>query len=466
MLAMEPRNRWRRRIERVIRNDGSARPKTEALLTIDEIYARKTIDLAMRIAEGLMAVGASANEVALAVMRVAAALGVRPVHVDVTYNSITVSYHRADVDLPITLLRVVRAPVPDHTKLQRLHALLVEIEGGLDLDEARTRFHTIRRTSFPYRPAIIVLAQASVVAGVCVMFGATWVVTILAFLAGTCAAVAQRGMARLHVPFFFTQIAGALVVTAVAALANWLRMLGLDVFDGMRPTIIVTAGIVLMLAGISVVGAAQDALDGFVLTAAGRMIDLALMTLGVVIGIVIGVEGARSIGVGFALSNSPPTFGAVPVQVLGAVLIAVAVAVWNGASARAVLVSALLGGIAWAGYVLSLALGLGPQLGSGIGALIASFAGILIGRRMHVPSIAVTTAAIVPLVPGSTVFRGLLELAESQGTPEGLTRGIAELTGAGAIGIALAAGASLGLFLGAPVRDTLESVVRRRGRIR
>ena len=35
-----------------------------------------------------------------------------------------------------------------------------------------------------------------------------------------------------------------------------------------------------------------------------------------------------------------------------------------------------------------------------------------------------------------------------------------------AIGLALASGASLGLVLGAPVRDTLQSVVRRRGRIR
>lgn len=106
------RRDWRRRIVGAIRTDASSRPMTEALLTIDEVYARKVIDLAMRIAEALTAVGASANDVALATIRVSGALGIRPVHVDVTYNSIGVSYHRGDADLPITLLRVVRAPVP------------------------------------------------------------------------------------------------------------------------------------------------------------------------------------------------------------------------------------------------------------------------------------------------------------------------------------------------------------------
>ena len=166
---------------------------TEAMLTIDEIYARKVIDLSMRIGEALIAVGASANEVALSTMRVAGALGVRPVHVDITYNSIGVSYHRDDTELPFTLLRVVRAPVPDHSKLQQLQALVADIQAGLDLDEARTRFHVIRRMPFRYRPAIIVMAQGLLVVGVCLLFGASWVVTLVAFMA---AAERRDGAAR------------------------------------------------------------------------------------------------------------------------------------------------------------------------------------------------------------------------------------------------------------------------------
>lgn len=463
---MNGRKDWRQRIVGAIRTDAASRPMTEALLTIDEVYARKVIDLAMRIAEVLTAVGASANDVALATVRVTGALGIRPVHVDVTYNSIGVSYHRSDTDLPITLIRVVRAPVPDHAKLQRLQALVADIEGGLDLETARSRFHAIRRIPFMYRPTFIVLAQGMLTVGVSMLFGASWIISVIAFLAACGAAMTQRGMARLHVPFFFSQIIGALVVTAVAAVTGWLSGLGMPLLEDVRPSIIVAAGIVLMLAGMSVVGAAQDAIDGFALTAGGRMLDLALLTLGVVIGILGGLSIARALGMGFVVSSDAVALGPVPLQYAGVVVIAVTVAVWNGAGLRTILVSAVLGSIAWLGFSIGAASGFGVVVASGVGALLASFVGILVAHRLHVPSIAITTAAIVPMVPGSAVFRGLLELVESDGTPSSLVLGVATLIGAGAIGIALASGASLGLFLGAPVRDTVQSVVRVRGRIR
>ncbi|WP_425845109.1 threonine/serine ThrE exporter family protein [Agrococcus sp. TSP3-2-1] len=463
---MDGRQDWRQRIARAIRTDPASRAMTEALLTIDEVHARKVIDLAMRIAEALLTVGASANDVTLATTRVAAALGIRPVHVDVTYNSIGVSYHRGHDDLPITLIRVVRAPVPDHAKLQRLQALVVEIEGGLDLEHARARFDAIRRTPFLYRPTFVVLAQGMLAVGVTVLFGASWIIGLIAFLASCAAAVAQRGMARLRLPFFFSQIVGALVVTAAATATSALARLEVPLLADVRPSIIIAAGIVLMLAGLSVVGAAQDAIDGFSLTAGGRILDLVLSTLGVVIGILGGLSLARTLGLGFAVTSEVPALGSLPLQMTGAVIIAISVAIMNGARLRTTLVSAVLGGLAWIGFTIGSGAGAGTPVASGIGALVASLIGIIIGHRLHVPSIAVTTAAIVPLVPGYAVFRGLLQLVESDGSAASLVLGVATLIGAGAVGLALASGASLGLFLGAPLRDSVESRMRGRARPR
>ncbi len=76
-------------------------------------------------------------------------------------------------------------------------------------------------------------------------------------------------MARARVPYFFAQIAGGFVLTVVAALSPLLRYTGLDAAADIRPSVIVASGIVLMLAGLTVVGAAQDAIDGFALTATG-----------------------------------------------------------------------------------------------------------------------------------------------------------------------------------------------------
>ncbi|WP_309066623.1 threonine/serine ThrE exporter family protein [Microbacterium sp.] len=453
-------------VRRVIRTDPSGVASTQVLAVIDDAMVGRILELAMRIGESMFAVGASAHDVAFTIIRVADAYHLHGVQVDVTYNSITASYHRGDEDRPTTLLRVVRVASPDHAKLQRLQALVVEIDEGLELDAARAAFRSIRRTPFLYRPLVVIVARALLAVGVAIMFDAAPLIVLLSFVAALCAAVVQAGLARLQVPSFFSQIAGAFVTTMVALAVSALGEAGVDAFTGIRPSIIVASGIVLMLSGLTVVGAAQDAIDGFALTAGGRILDLTMQTIGVVLGILIGLELGRVLGFGGTTPIEAFPFGPLPAQLAGAAIVAVAVALFNGAGPRIILVSAALSLIAIAGYNGMLLLALHEAAASAVGALLASFAGILVARRLHVPSVAVTTAAIVPLVPGLAVFRGLLGLMQSDGTAEGILVGVGPLVLAASIGIALAAGASLGLYLGTPVRATLSSVAKSRARVR
>jgi uncharacterized membrane protein YjjP (DUF1212 family) len=61
---------------------------------VDQRTARAVIDLAMRVGETLLSTGASASDVVATVLRLIDAYGLRSVHVDVTFTSISVSYHR------------------------------------------------------------------------------------------------------------------------------------------------------------------------------------------------------------------------------------------------------------------------------------------------------------------------------------------------------------------------------------
>ncbi|MER7797128.1 threonine/serine exporter family protein [Microbacterium sp. NPDC096154] len=452
------RERSRRVIEsvrRAIHADASDRTATQALPIIDDKTAVRVIDLAMRVAEVMLSVGASAKEVVLAALRITRAYGLGTVHVDVTFNSVTVSDHRHGDEWPITLMRVVRSAVPDHSKLQRLQALVRDVESGLDLGEARVRFHQIRRMPFRYRPAMVILSQALLAVGVGAMFGASWVILTVTFVAALGVALTQAGLAKLQVPLFFSQIAGAFVLTALTVVTAMLGRAGIEPFVDVRATIVVSSGIVLMLAGLAVVGAAQDAIDGFSLTAGGRILELTVQTLGVVLGIVVGLELARATGVGMQPPSEPLPLGGLAGQFAGAVVVAVAVAVFNGAGMRIIVVSAVLGIIAWAGFAGASATGLEQAPASFVGALVASVIGALFAARLHVPSVAVTTAAILPLVPGAAVFRGLLGLVESGGETEHILFATSSLITAGMVGIALAAGATLGLFIGSPLGRTL-----------
>ncbi|MGN7966820.1 threonine/serine ThrE exporter family protein [Microbacterium sp. 22179] len=465
---MPSNSRWRllASMQRILHNDPSNVAHTEAMPIIDERTVPRVLDLATRIGESMFAVGASAHEVTLAITRVCEAYALKGVQVDVTYNSVTVSFHLSGEVWPETLLRVVRVAAPDHAKLQRVQALVADIEAGLDLESARTAFRVIRRVPFRYQQSVVVVARAMLAVGVSILLGASPIIVGLTFIAALAAALTQAGLARVRVPLFFSQIAGGFVTTVVAVAVSALGSAGIEPFVGIRPSIIVASGIVLMLAGLTVVGAAQDAIDGFALTAGGRILDLTMQTLGVVIGILVGLELGSVLGFTMDLPDDPAPFGPLLGVFAGAIIIAVAVAVFNGAGIRIILVSALLSAITIAGYTASVALNLHPAAASAIGALLASFVGVLIAHNLHVPSVAVTTAAIVPLVPGVAVFQGLLEMVHNGGTSMGVVGAGGSLIDAAVIGIGLASGASLGLYLGTPVRATLGSVTKTRARTR
>jgi len=441
-------------LRRALWNDPAKRRMTEQMPIIDDRVAQKILDLAMRVAEIMLSIGASAKEVTLAALRITHAYGLKSVHVDVTFNSVMLSDHRGGTGDPITLMRVVRSAAPDHAKLQRMQALVNDIEHGMPLNEATTEFHAIRRIPFRYRPAVVVLAQAMLGLAVALMYGAGWFTIALALFASLAVALTQQGLAKLRIPLFFNQAACALVLVVFVVAVTWLGWQGVPLFDDVLPTVLMASGIVLMLAGLAVVGATQDAIDGFALTAGGRLLDLAVMTMGLVVGILVGLESARRLGLGLPLpSETVVAFGAPLGHAVGSLLIAVAVAIINGASTSIILVSGALSTVAWAGwYLLATVLGLPGFAAVFGGALLASFIGSVVADRLAVPSIAVTTAAMVPMVPGTAVFRGLLGLVSVDGQMEAFMHAFDSLFTAAMTGIALASGATLGLMVGAPLR--------------
>ena len=96
-------------------------------------------------------------------------------------------------------------------------------------------------------------------------------------------------LARRRLPDFYQQVAGGGVATllAVAAAAT-----PLDV----DPSLVVTANIIMLLAGIGFMGALQDALTGFYLTAGARLIEAMLATAGIIAGVSAGLTVADVLG--------------------------------------------------------------------------------------------------------------------------------------------------------------------------
>jgi uncharacterized membrane protein YjjB (DUF3815 family) len=119
-----------------------------------------------------------------------------------------------------------------------------------------------------------------------------------------------------------------------------------------------------------------------------------------------------------------------------------------------VLLAGASAGAGWLVYLLSHERGLGAAGSSALAALTVGFAAQFVAARWRVTPVAVVTAGIVPLLPGLAVYRGLFQLVESA-PGQTLTPGLSTLLSAAAVGFALAAGSSLGSFLGKPLRELL-----------
>jgi uncharacterized membrane protein YjjB (DUF3815 family) len=96
-----------------------------------------------------------------------------------------------------------------------------------------------------------------------------------------------------------------------------------------------------------------------------------------------------------------------------------------------------------------------------VAALVAAALTTLIVRRTHVPGFGVITASLLPLVPGLAIYRGLLQLVGTKPDTGDPGQGASTLLLALAVAVSIGAGASLGIYLGRPLADTLRRVTFR-----
>jgi uncharacterized membrane protein YjjB (DUF3815 family) len=281
-------------------------------------------------------------------------------------------------------------------------------------------------------------------AGVGLMLGANaWVVAI-AFVAPVTIDRLQLVMTKRRVPFFYRQIAGGGIATVLAAAAAATR---LDV----DPSLVVTANIIMLLAGVGFMGALQDALSGFYVTAGARLTEALLATAGIIAGVSGGLTLAEVAGV--RIDRLDPgavsSLKDVTVMAVGAAICAGAFAFASYAPRRII---APIAGIAAVAMVISQSFsiqGFGRAWPTAFAALFVGLVSYTVSGRMRVPPLVVVVSAVVPMLPGLSIYRGLALLAEGgQATSTGL---LAMVTAA-SVAISLSAGVILGEYLAQPLK--------------
>ena len=403
-----------------------------------EVY--ETLDLALRIGEVLLSSGSGAADVTATMLATTRACGVRHVTADVTFVDLTLRYHPTVREPAAIQVRSVTRRSVDYAQLAQVDETVHRLVAG-DIDRSAAQDEIARIVSTGHRrpPWAVALGWGVMGTGIALTLGGSPVVCVLAFLAACAIVGSQRLLPEHRIPTFYQQAAGGFVATLIAVTAS---ASALEV----NPSRVVTAGIVMLLAGVGIMGATQDALTGFPVTASARLIGAVLNTAGIIAGVGAGLTVGELLGVGLeSFKPGAAGFAEVGVTVFGAALAAAAFAYASQAPPRSLIAVALVAAL---GQGVMLAVGgspVGRTWGSAAAAVTIGGVCYLAASRFRVPPLVVVVPAIVPLLPGLDIYRGLALLADGQD-------GVLQLASAFATALALAAGVILGQYIAQPVK--------------
>ncbi|MCQ2001362.1 threonine/serine exporter family protein [Arthrobacter zhaoxinii] len=417
--------------------------------------ARKTLDLALGMAETMFRYGAGALEVETAIIAVTAAFGLESIEVDITNQSVLLNYSPKD-QTPITVMRVVRSWTNNYAGLGLVHQLVTEIiDGGLSRAEAANRLNEITQQPKPF-PRWAVTVSAGVFAAAIVGFiGGGPLASLVGFAGTVMVSLLQRVLGKWRVPDFFTTAASGFVVTAMA-------MLFWSMEVPISPGIVVAGGILVMLPTGRLVSAVQDAINGFPVTASGRFLSAFLTFGALVAGIAVALVMGALMGMGRLnvtdVASSQYSF-AVTLLLLAIALGAICVV--EQSPRQLVLPTVLIGVAGFLVYQAAEAGGMGPRLTPAVSAIFIGMVARIVALRMGAPQLIVAVPAILFLFPGLAIFRSMYGL--SIGTDE-MYQGVVGLFDALTVILAISGGVVLGDNLGRPFTRNLNGNDRRNRR--
>ncbi|MGV0794898.1 threonine/serine ThrE exporter family protein [Mycolicibacterium sp. XJ1819] len=429
---------------------------------VGDVHTRKVLDLTIRLAEVMLSSGTGTADVVATAQDVAQAYQLTDCVVDIFVTTVIVSAPPTADSPPVTIVRSVHTRSTDYTRLGELDRLVQRVtSGGVSVDQAHEDMDELTERPHPYSSWVATAGWAGFALGIAMLLGGSWLTCVLAALTSAVIDRSGRLMNRIGTPFFFQHVTGATIATLVAVAAYY--------FAGQGPTALVATGIVMLLSGLTFVGAMQDAVTGYMLTAIARLGEAVLLTAGIVVGILAGLQVAELAGISISLHvDATESFvaprAALPIflAVFGAALAGACLTVASYAGLRAVLTAGLVAGIAETVLIALGNAGFGQVVASGFAAVGAGVIATLISIRRQAPALVTATAGIMPMLPGLAVFRAVFSFAVDGNFDNGLRQMLAAI----AIALALGSGVVLGEFLGSPLRyraGRIGSVLRKEG---
>jgi uncharacterized membrane protein YjjP (DUF1212 family) len=451
---------WQHRMREILRIPVSERPVLESAQRQEEggPAVPRVLDLTLRIGELLLAGGEGAEDVEAAMFAISRSYGLDRCEPTVTFTLLSITYQPSLVDDPVTANRTVRRRGTDYTRLAAVYRLVHDIsseDADVSLEEAYRRLAEIRRNRHPYPGWALTSAGGLLAGSASVLVGGD----LLVFLAAAVSAMLGDRLAWLcagrGLPEFYQFVAAAM---PSAAMGVALTLTPWDV----RASAVITGGLFALIPGRALVAGVQDGLTGFYITAAARLLEVGYLVVGIVFGVLMVLYLGVALDTGLNPETAIHSVERPVIQTLAAMALSLCFAVMLQQERNTVLLVTLNGGVAWVVYgALADTANASPVAATAAAAGLVGLFGNVLSRYRFASALPYVTAAIGPLLPGSATYFGLLEIARND-----LNAGLASLSKAAALALAIAIGVNLGgeisrLFLRVPGAEARAPTERR-----
>jgi uncharacterized membrane protein YjjP (DUF1212 family) len=415
-------------------------PTEEELRQQETQETIKSLDLALRVGEMLLSNGAGAADVAATMDSILRYLSLRGADVDVTYTALTVSHQSSPDEPTLVRRRNVQQSDVDYEDVTKVDHLVTNLLlGRIDRDEARTELARISSSGHARPQWAVTLGWGALALGISMLLGGGPYVMVTAIVSSIAMDRLLTRLSAIRLPVIYRQVAGGLLATLIAV---GIAATPLPV----SPSRVVSSAIIVLLAGLGLIGAAQDALTGFYLTASARILEVVLATVGIIIGVSGGLAVGTMLGVELTLVPGATGLSDLPMMVLGAALCAMAFGYVAYTPIRAL---PPIGLVAAVGEAISYFLqdqGFGRPWAAAIAAIAIGVAAYVIAGRVRVPPLVIVTSGITPFLPGLSIYRALTYFTTAD------VSGLVDFATAAGVAIALASGAILGEYIAQPLR--------------
>lgn len=408
------------------------------------------MNIAARIGDILLASGTSNADTRAQIHTVTSSYGLHYCQIDITLNSISLNTTiGTTTKQPVSVMRVVKNMTTDFSKLSEVDRLIRSIRSGATPPElAEKILDEIHLSPPPHGSFLALLGWAALGGGVSILFGGDLYMAVTGAVTGFLIMLVNGWFSRQELPYFFQCVFGGLLATAPAYVAYEIGS-----YFGVQfsPSLAIASGIIVLLAGLSLVQSLQDGMTGAPVTAGARFFETLLNTGGIVAGVATGIQFSEIIGTGLPpiqTGTFVPTFGSGVASTIAGTIAVIGFAFACYANKSAVVVSgltAVIGSITY--YLLLLPAGVSSVFAAAICATMVGLAGGLLARRYMVPPLITAIAGITPFLPGLAVYRGMYAILNEQ-----VVVGITNLAIAVGTALALAAGVTLGEWIARRIR--------------